>query len=170
MLVVDDALDAVLLGCFLFGLVFSAVSLFFGAGGITADGAGGADAGSDGDGWTPINVSALLAFLCWFGGVGYLGRRAAEWPWPLSVGVGAAGGLVGAAVVAWVLRKVVLPNDRALDPADFELPGTIARVTSSIRPGGTGEVVYEQAGVRQVSAARRERPSDPARGGGGRAA
>ena len=30
----------------------------------------------------------------------------------------------------------------------------MARVTSSIRAGGTGEVVYEQAGVRQVSAAR----------------
>jgi hypothetical protein len=34
------------------------------------------------------------------------------------------------------------------------MPGVIARVTSSIREGGTGEVVYEQAGVRHVAAAR----------------
>jgi hypothetical protein len=34
------------------------------------------------------------------------------------------------------------------------MPGTIARVTSSIRAGGTGEIVYERRGVRQVSAAR----------------
>lgn len=56
--------------------------------------------------------------------------------------------------VAWFFARVIAPNDRALDPAHYRLPGTIAIVSSAIRSGGTGEIVYEQAGVRQVSAAR----------------
>src|SRR5918992_695759 len=101
-----------------------------------------------------VNDAWDLIFLGWFGGVGYLAREGAGWNTLLSVVVGAIGGLVGALAVAWFLVKVVRPNDRALDPDDFRLPGTIARVTSSIRAGGTGEVMYEQEGVRQVAAAR----------------
>lgn len=153
MLVLDDTLDIVLLGCFLFGLVFSALSLLFGDLGIGGDGSAG-EAGAGGDGVPLVNLSTILAFVAWFGGVGYLVRRGAEWSAPVSVVVGVAGGVAGAAAVAWFLRTVVAPNDRALDPADYRLPGTVARVTSSIRAGGTGEIVYEQAGVRQVSAAR----------------
>ena len=153
MLVLDDTLDIVLLGCFLFGLVFSALSLLFGDLGIGGDGSAG-EVGVGGDGLPLVNLSTILAFVAWFGGVGYLVRRGAEWSAPISVLLGVAGGVAGAMAVAWFLRRVVAPNDRALDPADYRLPGTVARVTSSIRAGGTGEVIYEQAGVRQVSAAR----------------
>jgi membrane protein implicated in regulation of membrane protease activity len=102
----------------------------------------------------PINVSTILAFIGWFGGVALLAHQGAGWPALISLIVGIGGGLIGAAIIGWFLLKVVAPNDRALDPRDYELPGTIARVTSSIRTGGTGEVVYEQGGVRQVAAAK----------------
>ena len=49
-------------------------------------------------------------------------------------------------------------------PEDYRLPGQIAHVTSSIREGGTGEVVYIQGGVRQVSAARSANGTPIARG------
>ena len=49
-------------------------------------------------------------------------------------------------------------------PEDYRLPGQIARVTSSIREGGTGEVVYIQGGVRQVAAARSANGTPIARG------
>ena len=38
--------------------------------------------------------------------------------------------------------------------ADYYLPGTPARVVSSIRPGGVGEIVYSKAGNRFTAGAR----------------
>ena len=98
--------------------------------------------------------ATILAFISWFGGVGYQARHALGVVTPVSLLFGVVAGLIGAAIVWWFLAKVILPHDIALDPEDFRLPGTIGRVTSSIGAGGTGEIVYEQAGVRQVSAAR----------------
>lgn len=143
---VNDLLDAVLLGCFFFGLIFVVLLLVVGD--------VGADAEAEGDGPIPFNLSVVLAFLGWFGGVGYLARNAAEWPLPLALLVGVVGGAVGALAVGKVTAALVSPKGAVLDPADYRLPGTIAQVTSSIRAGGVGEVVYEQGGTRQVSAAR----------------
>lgn len=54
-----------------------------------------------------------------------------------------------------IFARVIRPaGSTELDPRDFELKGKLARVTSSIRPGGTGEIVYEQSGVRMVRPAR----------------
>ena len=161
MLVIHDALDVIFLGTFFFGLVFSALSLVLGAANIGFDhghvdhhghhGTPGAD--SDG-GLSPVNVSTVLAFLAWFGGVGYLARHGLGWYAIVSVIVGVAGGLAGAAVIFWVLTRFVRPMEGELREADYRLPGTIAQVTSSIRAGGTGEILYQQGGVRQVAAAR----------------
>ncbi len=152
MLAVNDLLDAVLLGCFFFGLLFSAVVLVVGDAGIGSDLFGG-DADGDG-GPVPINLSTLVGFVAWFGGVGYLARNAGGWSSPLALGAGLVGGLVGGAAIAWVMAKLVSPQDGVMDAKDYRLPGTLGRVTSSIRAAGTGEVVYEQGGVRQVTAAR----------------
>ena len=152
MFAVNDTLAAVMLGAFLFGLVFSALSLLLGdlsvnlhlqAHGDHPDIAG-----------VPVNASTILAFIGWFGGVGYLAHQAAGWPALASLLAGMVGGLIGAAVIAAFLIKVIRADDPSLNPEDFRLPGTIARVASTIRAGGTGEIIYEQAGVRQVSAAR----------------
>lgn len=158
MLVVNDGLDALFLGSFLFGLLFSAVSLLLGGAHVghlhvhlgRLHVGGGHDDGTVG----PLNSATILAFIAWFGGVGYLVRNGLGSCVLVSVLLGAAGGVIAASVVGWVLLKVILPADRVLDPADFRLPGTLARVTSSIRAGGTGEIVYVQEGVRQVAAAR----------------
>ncbi len=158
MLVVNDGLDALFLGSFLFGLLFPALSLLLGgvhvghhhvhlgrvhAGQAAHDGTLG-----------PLNSATMLAFIAWFGGVGYLVRHGLGSYALVSLLLGAVGGAAGACIVGWFLVRVILPAEHVLDPADFRLPGTLARVTSSIRAGGTGEIVYEQGGVRQVSAAR----------------
>jgi hypothetical protein len=51
-------------------------------------------------------------------------------------------------------RKLNNPAGSVLDPEQYRLPGTIGRVSSSIRAGGVGEVVYEQGGARHVVGAR----------------
>jgi membrane protein implicated in regulation of membrane protease activity len=147
---VNDALDAIYLGCFFFGLLFSVGSIVIGAVDIGAD----TDFDTDSDGLMGlINVSTVLAFLAWFGGFGYLARNGLGTIAVISLVIALAGGLAGAAAVAWVLRKLK-QSEQVLDPSDYQLPGTLAQVASSIRVGGVGEIIYEQAGVRQVSAAR----------------
>lgn len=167
MLVVEDALDAFYLGAFLFGIFFSAVSCVGGTAhvglhGSGAHGATGFHASHPAPIHLPVkaaavkllNVPSLVAFVSWFGGVGYPARNALGLVTPLSLLCGVAGGVLAATAVAWFFARVVAPNDTALDAADFALPGLIARVSSPIRAGGTGEIVYELGGVRQVSAAR----------------
>ena len=149
---VNDWLDAVLLGCFFFGLLLSVSLLFIGDSGVLPD--LGAEADGGGNSLIPINLSVLLAFVAWFGGVGFLARNAGGWPLPLTLVVAIVGRVLGASVVGRLTAAFVSPKTAILDPADYRLPGTIARVTSTIRENGVGEVVYEQAGVRQVSAAR----------------
>lgn len=162
MLPVNDILDAVFLGCFLFGLLLSIVTLVLGVvdlgighvghGGGHAGGHGG-DTGHNGDDVGFFNLPTLLAFIAWFGGIGYLARHGLGWFSLLSVIVGIGGGLVGGFLIYLLLAKLA-QSDGELDPDDYRLPGTIARVASSIRPGGTGEIIYQQGGVRQVAAAR----------------
>lgn len=146
---VGDALDAVLLGCFLFGLLLAAASFALGQADV-----GFSDGQSDGElAWLPVSVGALLVSLAWFGGLGYL-LRGIGWPTPVALLVAVVAGL---AVGGLVQRVTSALGGRAvgeLRAEDDRLPGTIGRVTSSIRAGGVGEIVYEQRGARQVIAAR----------------
>jgi hypothetical protein len=103
---------------------------------------------------SPINGFTLMAFLCWFGGTGYLLRR---FTGVLGLSVFAfavLSGLAGAAVIFWFLARVLLPRERVLTPEDTEITGVLARVSSPIRDGGTGEIAYSQGGARRAAAAR----------------
>jgi membrane protein implicated in regulation of membrane protease activity len=174
MFVVNDLLDTILLGCFFFGLVFSGLSLFLG---ITDFGGDHSAAGHHGqlghvghhghgahadqsghasdDVMSPIGIGTILGFLTWFGGVSYLVRNGAGTGAAVSLFLGVVAGLIGGWIIYWLLRKVYAQQAGLLRASDDYMPGTIARVTSSIRAdGGTGEIVYERRGVRQVSAAR----------------
>lgn len=152
---IDSTLDAIFLGAFLFGLLFAVISLAVGAFDVGADhighpGDNGHDTGHD-----FVNISVILAFVAWFGGVGYLASSGAGWTAAASIVVAVIGGLVGAYIIYQVFKRFIRPAGRMeLDPRDYEMSGKLARVTSSIRPGGVGEIVYEQSGARMVRTAR----------------
>jgi membrane protein implicated in regulation of membrane protease activity len=161
---INDALDAILLGTFLFGLIFTLGSLLLGLGGADAghdtnighDFDHGMDHGGTGHFAGLFNVSSLLAFVTWFGGVGYVARNGLGlWGW-LSILLGLVGGLIGAAAISWFLITFLRKNSQEMNPRDWEQVGVIGHVSSSIRPSGYGEIVYEQNGVRQVAAAKAE--------------
>lgn len=158
-----DAVDAVLLGLFLFGLLLTVATLLLGV----------ADLGfhhihvqTDSDGGNPLHASlgAILVFLSWLGGVGYVLRRVLEWPLLLVLPVAAAAGIGVAALVQRAIRTLSDPTGSVLDPEEYRLPGTLGHVSSPIRAGGTGEVVYEKGGVRHVVAARAADAAPLARG------
>jgi membrane protein implicated in regulation of membrane protease activity len=146
---VRDPADAVLLGLFLFGLLLTAASLLLGIVDLGVHHAHADDAGP-----LPVSPGAFLVFLSWLGGVGFVLRRAADWPLIAALPVAALLGIGVASVVQRALKKLSNPEGSVLKPEQYRLPGTLGRVSSSIRAGGTGEVIYEQGGVRQVVAAR----------------
>lgn len=100
-----------------------------------------------------LNASSILAFLTWFGAAGYLLTSIGGWPLWGAVPAAALAGVAGAVIIAVFLAKV-LAGEREMDPREYRLEGTLARVTSGIPAGGTGEIVFSKAGVRRSEAAR----------------
>jgi len=101
-----------------------------------------------------FNSASLLVFLAWFGGVGYLLTTHARF-WFLSVlGLATLAGLVGAAMVALFLVRVLDQPEATLEPMDFQMVGAVGTVNITIRAGGTGEIVYVQGGTRRSIGAR----------------
>ena len=107
-----------------------------------------------GSGHSGFNFATTMAFLAWFGGVGYLLSRAGRLSGILILAAAVASGLAGAAIVFVFLTRVLLRHERSLEAIDFEMVGVLGRVTVPIREGGTGEIVYSQAGTRRSAGAR----------------
>lgn len=113
---------------------------------------------------SPINFVTLTAFLAWFGGTGYLLTRYSSVWFVIGLGIALAGGLVGGGIVFLFLSKVLTSEEENLDPADYEMVGVLGRMSISIREGGTGEIIYSQAGTRRTCGARSENGAAIAKG------
>ena len=101
-----------------------------------------------------FNPLTTAAFLTWFGGTGYLLVHLRH-VWVFAgLALSTAAGLVGAGIVFWFVAKVLLANEKALDPLDYEMIGVLGRISSPVRTGGTGELIFAQEGVRRPCAAR----------------
>jgi hypothetical protein len=115
-----------------------------------------AGGGSSRGGASPINFPTVTAFLAWFGGTGYLLTRYSTIWFVLALLLAGAAGTFGAAVVFWFLVKVLLRHEHDLVASDYDMVGVLGRVSSGIRAGGTGEIIYVQEGVRHCCGARSE--------------
>jgi hypothetical protein len=156
--------------CFVVGVALSVISFAFGAlhlhvpvkwhmargaHGQAQAGAHGAKS-SSGRAMSWLTPPGIFAFLAWFGGTGYLLTQYSGVVFVGVLAIATAAGVLGEAILWWFLVKLLLPHETVLHEADYELVGTIARVNSSIREGGTGEIVFSQAGVRCCAGARVE--------------
>ena len=103
-----------------------------------------------------FNLGTVAAFLAWFGGTGFLLMRYYSVWFGIALAISTLAGLGGAAIVFLFLARVLLKHERQLDPADYEMVGVLGRLSSPIRTGGTGEIIYTQAGTRRVAGARAE--------------
>jgi membrane protein implicated in regulation of membrane protease activity len=119
---------------------------------------GGVHAASGGDGARIpfFNFATMPAFLAWFGGTGYLLTLYSTMVVVVIMIIAVGAGLLGAAIIFWFAVKVLLKHDVQLDPADYDRIGALARIVSPIRAGGTGEIVFSQAGTRHTCGARSE--------------
>jgi len=161
------------LASFVFGLLFTVISFVLGALGghlhlhgishVLGHGAHGAGASSSTT-ISPFNLSTISAFLAWFGGAGYLMTRYSHWTGAAITILATVAGLAGGGIVFGTLARYVVPRLTVMRPEDYQLEGVIARVTSTIQPGGTGEIVYSLAGSRRVDGARSAAPEALERG------
>ena len=148
--------------CFVVGFGLSAVSFLFGSldlhiphghfhGVHTGNGHGDAHGGAP---W--FNLGTVAAFLAWFGGTGYLLLQYYSVWFGLALLISTLSGLGGASIVFLFLAKVLMRHEKELNAADYEMVGVLGRLSSPIRTGGTGDIVYTQAGTRRVAGARAE--------------
>jgi hypothetical protein len=105
---------------------------------------------------SPFNFVTFTAFLAWFGGTGYLLTRYSSIWFAMGLGIAIASGLLGGGIIFLFLSKVLTSEDENMDPADYEMVGVLGRTSISIREGGTGEIIYSQAGTRRTCGARSE--------------
>jgi membrane protein implicated in regulation of membrane protease activity len=158
-------MDTFYLVCFGVGLVLSVISVLGGFAhlhlghlhiGHSALAHHGTAAHSSGSrGLSAINGFTFTAFLCWFGGAGYLLHRYSIFVAPLVLLLSVVSGIFGAALLWAALFKVLLPRERVLSVEDTEMTGVLGKVSNSIRGnGGIGEILFMQTGARRCSAAR----------------
>ena len=153
--------------CFAVGLAFSLFS-FFGAGirwhvhlphlphVMHGPGASAHSVTAKGGQVSPFNFVSFAAFLAWFGGTGYLLSRFWTIWFAMGLGIALLSGVTGAGIIYLFLSKVLMSEEENLDPADYEMAGVLGRTSVPIRQGGTGEIIYSQAGTRKTCGARAE--------------
>ena len=103
-----------------------------------------------------FNFATITAFLAWFGGSGYLLTRYSALTVTVIMLIAVIVGFAGATFIFLFVVKFLMRHDRELDPADFDRVGVLGRVISPIREGGTGEIIFSQAGTRHTCGARSE--------------
>lgn len=108
---------------------------------------------------SPVNFITLTAFLAWFGGTGFLITRFSSIWSALGLLISVAAGLVGAGIVFLFMSRVLISPTENMDAADYEMVGVLGRTSLPIRTGGTGEIIYSQAGTRRTCGARSENES-----------
>ncbi len=149
--------------CFIIGFLYSLLTFL--AGGITKTHAGGhvahghapsphAHARGGVPAW--FNPSSLAAFLAWFGGAGYLLSRFSSLWAIAALALAVLAGLAGGWVVFWFLARFLPRYDQALDPDDYEMTGVLGRVSSPVREGGVGEMIFVRDGARRSAPIRSE--------------
>lgn len=160
----------VYLTCFVLGFVLSVLSAFSGLGRLHfgnwhfGHAHVRAHAGSTGH-FSALNGFTLPAFLCWFGGAGYLLHRYSPVAGALVLILAVGSGLIGAGILYAALFKLLLPHERVLTEEETRMDGVVARVSDEIRPGGGfGEILFSQADGRRSAAARSESGEAIARG------
>ena len=132
---------------------------FFHVGDTHVHGSLGDVNGATADAWTPhvspFNFSTVMAFLAWFGAAGYL-LTTIHYATFIVLLLSSGAGVVGAALVFMFLTRVLMRSDSTLRESDYRLDGLLGRVSSGIREGGTGEIIFSQEGVRRTCGARSE--------------
>jgi membrane protein implicated in regulation of membrane protease activity len=103
-----------------------------------------------------FNASTIMAFLAWFGGVGYILTKHSHFVGITILGFALLAGLFAGLIVFQFMVRVVKATSTPMLDWDYRVEGTVATVSMPIRKNGTGEVIFEQHGTRKSTGARSE--------------
>lgn len=162
------------LTCFGIGLVFSVLAFVSGLGhlhlgghfpighGVSLGhihgghvlGKGALGRGGSGQGVSLWNGFTVTAFLCWFGGAGYLLTKYGGFLTSIVLLLATLIGLVGGALIFLFMARVIAPHEHVLTAEETAMPGVVGRVSAAIRPEGVGEIVFSQQGAWRSAPAR----------------
>ena len=136
-----------------------------GAGAVHSAGTGASSAGAQAGPEVPWwNAFSIMIFLCWFGAAGYLLTKYGSFVAGVVVVLAAICGIAGGLILFVFLNKFLLPHERELTAFETDVVGVVGHVSSPIRTGGTGEIVYEQMGATRSAIARSEDGDEFAKG------
>jgi len=113
---------------------------------------GGATRGGAHLSW--FNASTVMAFLAWFGGTGYLLTRHSNLVALASLSIAAAAGVAGGWIVYRFMYRLLQHREAEMHEWDYRHEGSVGKVSITIPADGTGEVIFEQHGVRRSAGAR----------------
>jgi len=152
--------------CFLVGFSLSVISFLAGATHVHLPvkwhfpfhhaGHGAHAVGAKGSGLSWFNASTVLAFLAWFGGTGYILSAHSRLVAMACLAIALAAGLFAGWVVFRFMARLVANEQGQMNEWDYRHEGAVGTVSISIRAGSTGEVIFEQHGVRRSLGARSE--------------
>jgi membrane protein implicated in regulation of membrane protease activity len=103
-----------------------------------------------------FNATTVLAFLAWFGGVGYLMTKYSHAETFFIVGMATLAGLSAGWMMLRFFVKLVGTPDEPLRDEDRRIVGAIGTVSMAIRDDVTGEIIFAMGGGRRCSGARSE--------------
>lgn len=103
-----------------------------------------------------LDASTILAFLAWFGGVGYILTKHSHLVALAILGFALLAGLFAGMLVFQFMARMVKSTSGQMLDWDYRVEGTLGTVSMAIRENGTGEVIFEQNGARKSTGARSE--------------
>ncbi|MGC0775548.1 MAG: hypothetical protein WB543_21620 [Candidatus Acidiferrum sp.] len=103
-----------------------------------------------------LDASTILAFLAWFGGVGYILTKHSHLVALAILGFALLAGLFAGLIVFQFMARMVKSTSGQMLDWDYRVEGTVGTVSMAIRENGTGEVIFEQNGARKSTGARSE--------------
>lgn len=101
-----------------------------------------------------FNASTAMAFLAWFGGIGYILSARSHLASVVALTFAVLGGLSASWIVFKFMVRLMNAESSHLKDEDYRHEGLVGTVTSSIREHGTREIIYLQNGVRRSAGAR----------------
>jgi membrane protein implicated in regulation of membrane protease activity len=103
-----------------------------------------------------FNAMTIMTFLAWFGGIGYLLSRHSRLVAMVALSIAIFSGIIAAGFVFKFMARIVKVSDAQMLDWDYRIEGTVGTISSPIREEGTGEMIFEQRGVRKSVGVRSE--------------
>lgn len=103
-----------------------------------------------------FNASTVLAFLAWFGGTGYILTTHSKLVAAACLAIAVLAGIFAGWLVFRFMTRLLKNTEAQMNEWDYRHEGSVGTVSISIRAGSTGEVIFEQHGVRRGLGARSE--------------